>query len=142
MVNGLYKLRYPLTGQGIDCSFALHDVLSGSLINSYSNLSTSHALTVINLGSTSLSSPPIIKAVNIKNTTSATMHARVAVNDVSSDEVPKGLFLAIVPTEQYHDYFNKCMDMLDNWSNRNTKQIYLTGLLRRVKCFQINSAQL
>ncbi|ESU36137.1 Hypothetical protein DHA2_137712 [Giardia duodenalis] len=128
MVNGLYKLRYPLTGQGIDCSFALHDVLSGSLINSYSNLSTSHALTVINLGSTSLSSPPIIKAVNIKNTTSATMHARVAVNDVSSDEVPKGLFLAIVPTEQYHDYFNKCMDMLDNWSNRNTKQIYLTGL--------------
>lgn len=36
--------------------------------------------------------------------------------------------MAIVPTEQYHDYFNKCMDMLDNWSNRNTKQIYLTGL--------------
>lgn len=128
MVNGLYKLRYPLTGQGIDCSFALHDVMNGSLINSYSNLSTSHALTTINLGSTSLSSPPIIKAINIKNTTSAIMHARVAINDASSDEVPKGLFLAIVPAEQYHDYFNKCMDMLDNWSNRNTKQTYLTGL--------------
>lgn len=128
MVNGLYKLRYPLTGQGIDCSFALHDVMNGSLINSYSNLSTSHALTVVNLGSTSLSSPPIIKAINIKNTTGAIMHARVAINDISSDEVPKGLFLAIVPADQYHDYFNKCIDMLDNWSNRNTKQVYLTGL--------------
>ncbi|TNJ29158.1 hypothetical protein GMRT_15801 [Giardia muris] len=128
MVNGLYKLRFPLAGVAVNCSFTVADYQSGAILNSYSSTSSQHAVTNVNLGSVTVGNPPMIRAINLCNKNNTTATFQVMLNESASDEVPRGLFIAIVPTEQYPDYYIRCIDSLTNWENRKTKYTYLTEL--------------
>lgn len=135
-VNGLYKLRYPMCGMAVDprLQITLPPSRTGPVSTPLHLSSTAPTQSYVSvpLGFNSVNAGAILRWALLRNTSGAGMTVRLQLNDNSSDTIPSGFFVALVPEEALTETIAQARDALPLWSTRKSKEKVIASMPKTI----------